>query len=97
MVMKSPFSTGAGFGRLVGESMAAWFPEGIPVGDSYRLIVPGGYAVVGELNSFLRKIFWSNRKHADTFHHDFITFDQLFPLIKFFFFVFFLSDSFIKA
>lgn len=97
MVMKSPFSTGAGFGRLVGESMAAWFPEGIPVGDSYRLIVPGGYAVVGELNLFLRKIFWSNRKHADTFHHDLITFDQLFPLIKFCFFVFFLFDSFIKA
>ncbi|PVD36643.1 hypothetical protein C0Q70_03629 [Pomacea canaliculata] len=41
------FTVGAGFGRLVGESMAAWFPEGIPVGDSYRLIVPGGYAVVG--------------------------------------------------
>ena len=39
---------GAAFGRLVGESMAAWFPEGIPSGDVVRKIVPGGYAVVGE-------------------------------------------------
>ncbi|PVD36642.1 hypothetical protein C0Q70_03628 [Pomacea canaliculata] len=41
------FTIGAGFGRLVGESMAAWFPEGIPSGDTVRKIVPGGYAVVG--------------------------------------------------
>ena len=40
--------SGAAFGRLVGESMAAWFPEGIPSGDVIRKIVPGGYAVVGE-------------------------------------------------
>ncbi|KAM6122471.1 LOW QUALITY PROTEIN: chloride channel protein 2 [Pterocles gutturalis] len=41
------FVIGAAFGRLVGESMAAWFPDGIH-GDSntYR-ILPGGYAVVG--------------------------------------------------
>ncbi|XP_070207143.1 chloride channel protein 2-like [Littorina saxatilis] len=41
------FTIGAAFGRLVGESMAAWFPEGIPSGDVMRKIVPGGYAVVG--------------------------------------------------
>ncbi|GFR83380.1 chloride channel protein [Elysia marginata] len=41
------FTLGAAFGRLVGESMAAWFPEGIPSGDTVRKIVPGGYAVVG--------------------------------------------------
>ncbi|XP_035829429.1 chloride channel protein 2 [Aplysia californica] len=41
------FTIGAAFGRLVGESMAAWFPEGIPSGDIVRKIVPGGYAVVG--------------------------------------------------
>ena len=35
--------TGAAFGRLVGESMAVWFPEGI----GGRLVVPGGYAIVG--------------------------------------------------
>ncbi|CAL1547761.1 unnamed protein product [Lymnaea stagnalis] len=41
------FTIGAAFGRLVGESMAAWFPEGIQSGDIMRKIVPGGYAVVG--------------------------------------------------
>uniref|UniRef100_A0A671FCK3 Chloride channel protein 2 n=1 Tax=Rhinolophus ferrumequinum TaxID=59479 RepID=A0A671FCK3_RHIFE len=35
------------FGRLVGESMAAWFPEGIHTDSSTYRIVPGGYAVVG--------------------------------------------------
>ena len=35
--------TGAGFGRLVGELMALFFPAGI----NGRLISPGGYAVVG--------------------------------------------------
>ena len=34
---------GAAFGRLVGESMAVWFPDGI----GGRLVVPGGYAIVG--------------------------------------------------
>lgn len=43
------FTVGAAFGRLVGEGMAAWFPEGIPSGNVIRKIVPGGYAVVGEL------------------------------------------------
>lgn len=41
------FCCGAAFGRLVGESMSAWFPEGIRSGDVVRKIVPGGYAVVG--------------------------------------------------
>ncbi|XP_048751494.1 chloride channel protein 2-like isoform X3 [Ostrea edulis] len=41
------FLVGAAFGRLTGECMAAWFPEGIPSGDIINKIVPGGYAVVG--------------------------------------------------
>ncbi|XP_049889305.1 chloride channel protein 2a isoform X2 [Epinephelus moara] len=41
------FLIGAAFGRLVGEIMAAMFPDGIhAVGNVYP-IVPGGYAVVG--------------------------------------------------
>uniref|UniRef100_A0A7N4PS74 Chloride voltage-gated channel 2 n=1 Tax=Sarcophilus harrisii TaxID=9305 RepID=A0A7N4PS74_SARHA len=42
------FVIGAAFGRLVGESMAAWFPDGIHTDGSTYRIVPGGYAVVGE-------------------------------------------------
>ncbi|TMS07584.1 Chloride channel protein 2 [Larimichthys crocea] len=38
---------GAAFGRLVGESMAAWFPDGIHTDGTIYPIVPGGYAVVG--------------------------------------------------
>ncbi|KAM4772612.1 chloride channel protein 2 isoform 2-T2 [Rhinophrynus dorsalis] len=41
------FVLGAAFGRLVGESMAAWFPDGIHTDGSTYRIVPGGYAVVG--------------------------------------------------
>uniref|UniRef100_A0A673NKK2 Chloride channel, voltage-sensitive 2b n=1 Tax=Sinocyclocheilus rhinocerous TaxID=307959 RepID=A0A673NKK2_9TELE len=41
------FVIGAAFGRLVGESMAAWFPEGINTDGIIYPIVPGGYAVVG--------------------------------------------------
>ncbi|KAM3874932.1 chloride channel protein 2-like [Diretmus argenteus] len=41
------FVIGAAFGRLVGESMAAWFPEGIHTDGTIYPIVPGGYAVVG--------------------------------------------------
>ncbi|XP_062901765.1 chloride channel protein 2-like isoform X1 [Mobula hypostoma] len=41
------FVIGAAFGRLVGESMAAWFPDGIHADGSTYRIVPGGYAVVG--------------------------------------------------
>ncbi|XP_008941382.1 PREDICTED: chloride channel protein 2-like, partial [Merops nubicus] len=41
------FIIGAAFGRLVGESMAAWFPDGIHTNSNTYRIVPGGYAVVG--------------------------------------------------
>ncbi|XP_061537608.1 chloride channel protein 2c isoform X1 [Phycodurus eques] len=41
------FVIGAAFGRLVGESMAAWFPDGINTDDTIYPIGPGGYAVVG--------------------------------------------------
>ncbi|XP_051984980.1 chloride channel protein 2-like [Xyrauchen texanus] len=41
------FLIGAAFGRLVGESMAAIFPEGIHADSTVYPIVPGGYAVVG--------------------------------------------------
>ncbi|KAG1681935.1 Chloride channel protein 2 [Nymphon striatum] len=41
------FKIGAAFGRLVGECMAAWFPDGIRVGGEVTKILPGGYAVVG--------------------------------------------------
>ncbi|CAL1293637.1 unnamed protein product [Larinioides sclopetarius] len=41
------FKMGAAFGRLVGECMASWFPEGITLGSSVNKIIPGGYAVVG--------------------------------------------------
>nr|XP_042904243.1 chloride channel protein 2 isoform X2 [Parasteatoda tepidariorum] len=41
------FKMGAAFGRLVGECMASWFPEGITLGGSVNRIIPGGYAVVG--------------------------------------------------
>ena len=41
-------SLGAAFGRLVGEAMATWFPEGVNSGDAVTPIVPGGYAVVGK-------------------------------------------------
>ena len=37
------FMVGGAFGRLVGESMYAWFPSGFK-GQS---VIPGGYAVVG--------------------------------------------------
>lgn len=39
---------GAAFGRLVGECMASWFPDGITLGGSVNRIIPGGYAVVGK-------------------------------------------------
>uniref|UniRef100_A0A8C2DXC6 Chloride channel, voltage-sensitive 2a n=1 Tax=Cyprinus carpio TaxID=7962 RepID=A0A8C2DXC6_CYPCA len=41
------FLIGAAFGRLVGESMAAVFPEGIHADSTVYPIVPGAYAVVG--------------------------------------------------
>ncbi|KFP75812.1 Chloride channel protein 2, partial [Acanthisitta chloris] len=44
------FVIGAAFGRLVGESMAAWFPDGIHTDSNTYRIVPGGYAVVAPDN-----------------------------------------------
>lgn len=45
-------SIGAAFGRLVGEAMATWFPNGVNSGDAVSPVVPGGYAVVGkEMNT----------------------------------------------
>ncbi|XP_022110153.1 chloride channel protein 2-like isoform X1 [Acanthaster planci] len=42
------FTLGAAFGRLVGECMAAWFPQGIHTSDAVvNKVIPGGYAVVG--------------------------------------------------
>ncbi|XP_039645964.1 chloride channel protein 2-like isoform X3 [Perca fluviatilis] len=41
------FVIGAGFGRLVGEGMATWFPDGIHTNGTSYPIVPGGYAAVG--------------------------------------------------
>ncbi|KAI2656515.1 Chloride channel protein 2 [Labeo rohita] len=46
-VVSVAMGTSAAFGRLVGESMAAWFPEGINTDGTIYPIVPGGYAVVG--------------------------------------------------
>ncbi len=40
---------GAAFGRLLGEAMASWFPEGIGGGQ----VVPGGYAIVGKLKMII--------------------------------------------
>merc|ERR1719397_449718 len=41
------FKMGAAFGRLVGEAMHVWFPDGVRYGDQISFIMPGGYATVG--------------------------------------------------
>jgi len=41
------FLIGAAYGRLVGECMATWFPNGIRTGSTFSPVLPGGYAVVG--------------------------------------------------
>lgn len=42
------FVIGAAYGRLVGECMATWFPDGIRgTTGSFAPVLPGGYAVVG--------------------------------------------------
>ncbi|NXL86816.1 CLCN2 protein, partial [Alectura lathami] len=41
------FVIGAAFGRLVGETMAVWFPDGIHNDSNTYRILPGAYAVVG--------------------------------------------------
>jgi len=46
-VLIPTFKIGAAFGRLVGEAMHVWFPEGVRYGDQISYILPGGYATVG--------------------------------------------------
>ena len=46
-VLIPTFKVGAAFGRLVGESMHVWFPDGVRYGDEISYIAPGGYAIVG--------------------------------------------------
>ncbi|KAK9307105.1 hypothetical protein QLX08_002435 [Tetragonisca angustula] len=41
------FKIGAALGRVVGEAMALWFPNGVRYGGIITPIVPGGYATVG--------------------------------------------------
>jgi chloride channel 2 len=42
------FTLGAAIGRIVGELIAAWYPEGLRGPDDLQ-IYPGVYAVVGKL------------------------------------------------
>jgi len=46
-VLIPSFKVGAAFGRLVGEAMHVWFPEGVRYGNQISYILPGGYATVG--------------------------------------------------
>lgn len=46
------FVVGAAFGRMVGEGVAVWFPDGLR-GPSGTQVFPGVYAVVGEHNLIL--------------------------------------------
>ena len=55
------YCLGAAFGRLVGESMATWFPNGI--GNKH--IVPGGYAIVGTDYTY---IYHGSIPSLDLFH-----------------------------
>ncbi|XP_063984516.1 chloride channel protein 2 isoform X3 [Diachasmimorpha longicaudata] len=41
------FKIGAALGRMVGEAMALWFPNGVRYGGLNTPITPGGYATVG--------------------------------------------------
>uniref|UniRef100_A0A915KZY3 Chloride channel protein n=1 Tax=Romanomermis culicivorax TaxID=13658 RepID=A0A915KZY3_ROMCU len=41
------FVTGAAFGRIVGETMALFFPDGVRTDGIITKIVPGAYAIVG--------------------------------------------------
>ncbi|XP_043199053.1 chloride channel protein 2-like [Amphibalanus amphitrite] len=41
------FKMGAAFGRLVGELLAMWFPQGVRYGGHISPIRPGGYSIVG--------------------------------------------------
>jgi len=46
-VLIPSFKVGAAFGRMVGEAMHVWFPEGVRYGSQISYILPGGYATVG--------------------------------------------------
>ena len=46
-VLIPSFKVGAAFGRMVGEGMHVWFPDGLRYGDVVSHIMPGGYATVG--------------------------------------------------
>jgi len=46
-VLIPSFKVGAAFGRMVGEAMHVWFPEGVRYGNQISYILPGGYATVG--------------------------------------------------
>ena len=46
-VLIPAFKVGAAFGRLIGEAMHVWFPDGVRYGNSIAYIIPGGYATVG--------------------------------------------------
>jgi len=41
------FKIGAALGRLVGEGMSLYYPNGVHVLQHQYLIIPGGYSVVG--------------------------------------------------
>ncbi|KAK9880654.1 hypothetical protein WA026_011893 [Henosepilachna vigintioctopunctata] len=41
------FRCGAAFGRIIGELMATWFPDGFYYGEKNLYAIPGGYATVG--------------------------------------------------
>ncbi|KAF3707043.1 Chloride channel protein 1 [Channa argus] len=47
------FILGAAFGRLVGEVMATLFPHGIVFDGILYRIIPGGYAVIGQISHIL--------------------------------------------
>ncbi|XP_040580336.1 chloride channel protein 2 [Lepeophtheirus salmonis] len=46
-VLIPTFKVGAAFGRIVGEAMHVWFPDGVRYGGVTSFIMPGGYATVG--------------------------------------------------
>merc|ERR1719187_2631153 len=46
-VLIPTFKVGAAFGRLVGEAMHVWFPDGVRYNGIVSYILPGGYATVG--------------------------------------------------
>ncbi|XP_042226356.1 chloride channel protein 2-like isoform X1 [Homarus americanus] len=41
------FKIGAALGRIVGETMASTFPNGLRYGGHNHIIIPGGYSIVG--------------------------------------------------